>query len=41
MKKLSEQFLEMSHRTAAWETRTAAVNEQNRRGSGSSTGRKS
>ena len=31
MKKLSEQFIEMSQRTAAWETRTAAVNEQNRK----------
>lgn len=30
MKKLSEQFLEMSQRTAAWENRTAARHDKNR-----------
>ncbi len=32
MKKLSEQFLEMSQRTAAWENRAAAQQEKNRQG---------
>lgn len=31
MKKLSEQFLEMSRRTAAWEARAATIEEKNRK----------